>query len=442
MRRLFLPLIAALALCPVAAQAQAPACVPVRIPEARAPIRIDGDLREWPRGPGHAIVSAAPDAARNTAHVQFAWDAHALYAAFRVRDTRLTVVPRDRLPLPDLFRADSAVGGAVAFPADPLGMLYMSDSVELYLTADTAASAHLRPQDFQVIVDVRGAVGVLRGDAMIARIAPDWDSPKIVDRTVRVTAAVRLDGTLNLDDDRDGGYTAEIALPWSSLRLDGPPPGGGVRVLAAVNDNEAPLPPGDSNDAYYPANMCGGFDYGPPRTWAHATLVPGAADTAPWAAAAVLVGLLLAAGAYRLRRARAEAVGAPLVAVPDAAPPTSAPLAPDAPAPEASAEARWLARVDAAAAQGIGQSGFGVEALAGEVGVSARQMQRRLQALTGLTPAEYLRQRRLESAARLLAARAGTVSEVAARVGLDPASLSRLFRQHYGVSPSAWPPAP
>ncbi len=72
------------------------------------------------------------------------------------------------------------------------------------------------------------------------------------------------------------------------------------------------------------------------------------------------------------------------------------------------------------------------------MGLSPRQLQRRLPELTGLGPAAYLRTVRLAVAARLLDARAGTVSEIAARIGLDPASFSRLFRQLYGVPPSAW----
>ena len=104
-----------------------------------------------------------------------------------------------------------------------------------------------------------------------------------------------------------------------------------------------------------------------------------------------------------------------------------------------SVEAAFVERVRAAVEQQMGNSNFGVEWLADEVGMSVRNLRRRLKAATGLSPGGYVRMMRLERAKQLLAQQAGTVSEVAYQVGFqDPDYFSRLFKQTVGVPPSAY----
>ena len=108
-----------------------------------------------------------------------------------------------------------------------------------------------------------------------------------------------------------------------------------------------------------------------------------------------------------------------------------------------SADAVFLDEVRAAVEQHIGNSEFGVEWLADEVHLSRRQLHRKLRALTGLSSVAYIRMMRLERAAQLLEQHAGTVSEVAYRVGFRDADyFGRLFRQAYGHPPSEHAAAP
>jgi CheY-like chemotaxis protein len=105
-----------------------------------------------------------------------------------------------------------------------------------------------------------------------------------------------------------------------------------------------------------------------------------------------------------------------------------------------SADAVFLEQVRDAAEAHLGDSSFTVEWLADEVGVSARQLRRKLRDLLNLSPGGYLRMLRLERAAQLLEQRAGNVSEVAYQVGFnDPRYFSRLFSQTFGVPPSSYP---
>ena len=139
-----------------------------------------------------------------------------------------------------------------------------------------------------------------------------------------------------------------------------------------------------------------------------------------------------------------------------AAPPAPALLfaaaAPDAPAnPEAAAvlaqtatpallsaiDRSFLERVAAAVALNLGEGDFDVEQLSSAVALSRTQVHRKLRALTGQSPAEYIRLERLERARQLLREQAGTVAEVCYRVGFNsPAHFSTAFSRQYGYPPS------
>ncbi|MGD8414551.1 MAG: ATP-binding protein [Candidatus Latescibacterota bacterium] len=80
---------------------------------------------------------------------------------------------------------------------------------------------------------------------------------------------------------------------------------------------------------------------------------------------------------------------------------------------------------------------FGGDWLADKVGLSRRQLERRLDAVLGESPAAMIRRFRLERASQLLRARAGTVSEIAYSVGFtNPAYFARAFRKAFGEAPS------
>jgi len=85
----------------------------------------------------------------------------------------------------------------------------------------------------------------------------------------------------------------------------------------------------------------------------------------------------------------------------------------------------------------ISDNDFNVEVLARKVFFSRRQLYRRLNDLTGLTPAHFIRQIRLMRAKQLLDEQAlSTVSEVARAVGFSKVEyFSLLFRNTFGQTP-------
>jgi signal transduction histidine kinase/ligand-binding sensor domain-containing protein/DNA-binding response OmpR family regulator len=106
-----------------------------------------------------------------------------------------------------------------------------------------------------------------------------------------------------------------------------------------------------------------------------------------------------------------------------------------------SAETVFLEQVRCAVEAHLGDEDFTVERLAKAVGVSRGHLHRQLKALAGRTPTEAIRAMRLERGAQLLAARAGTVSEVAYAVGFKSVShFSNSFEKDFGCRPSAYVP--
>jgi signal transduction histidine kinase/DNA-binding NarL/FixJ family response regulator len=82
---------------------------------------------------------------------------------------------------------------------------------------------------------------------------------------------------------------------------------------------------------------------------------------------------------------------------------------------------------------------FGVEELADALGIGRTTLYRRANAADLPSPAAWIRQRRLERAATLLADDAGTVSEVAYAVGFQNlAHFSEQFLDHFDRRPSAY----
>jgi AraC-like DNA-binding protein len=85
----------------------------------------------------------------------------------------------------------------------------------------------------------------------------------------------------------------------------------------------------------------------------------------------------------------------------------------------------------------IADPSFGVRELSAEMGLSARQLQRRLRETTGQSPNSFIRSIRLQQAAHLLEHGSEPVSQVAYAVGFNSLSyFAKCFREHFGRNPS------
>ena len=84
----------------------------------------------------------------------------------------------------------------------------------------------------------------------------------------------------------------------------------------------------------------------------------------------------------------------------------------------------------------LDDSTFSVDVLTQEVGISRTQLHRKMKEMTGLSTSEFVRNIRLEQAARLLREQKVNISQVAYSVGYSSLPyFSAVFRKHFGISP-------
>ena len=85
----------------------------------------------------------------------------------------------------------------------------------------------------------------------------------------------------------------------------------------------------------------------------------------------------------------------------------------------------------------IEDENFGVETLGEALHIGRRQLHRKIKAITGESPNAVIRSVRLHRAKQLLEQKAGTVTEVAFRIGFNSLPyFSKTFKEKFGKLPS------
>ena len=104
------------------------------------------------------------------------------------------------------------------------------------------------------------------------------------------------------------------------------------------------------------------------------------------------------------------------------------------------AEQRLLKQAIEIVEANIGDSQMSVEKMAEAMNMSRTSLHRKLKSITGFPPSELIRSIRLRKAARLIANKADSPTQVAHAVGFEDYShFSKVFKKHFGVSPSEYP---
>ncbi len=82
---------------------------------------------------------------------------------------------------------------------------------------------------------------------------------------------------------------------------------------------------------------------------------------------------------------------------------------------------------------------FDVEMLTQDVGISRAQLHRKMKEMTGISTSEFIRNLRLEQAARLIREKKINITQVAYSVGFNnQAHFSTVFKKHFGVTPTEY----
>lgn len=87
----------------------------------------------------------------------------------------------------------------------------------------------------------------------------------------------------------------------------------------------------------------------------------------------------------------------------------------------------------------LSNESFGVEMLCKEIGISERQLQRKLKAITNKSPNQLISSVRLHRAKELIMNREHNIAEVSYRTGFaSPSYFSKCFKKEFGMSPSTF----
>lgn len=87
----------------------------------------------------------------------------------------------------------------------------------------------------------------------------------------------------------------------------------------------------------------------------------------------------------------------------------------------------------------LSEEEFGVEALSQQIGMHRSNLSRKITSLTGASPQDLIKTRRMKHAAKLLLASGKNISEVAYETGFsDPKYFSRVFKSYFGMLPSEY----
>ena len=104
-----------------------------------------------------------------------------------------------------------------------------------------------------------------------------------------------------------------------------------------------------------------------------------------------------------------------------------------------SPDEKFLLRITNIMGKHISDYNFSVETFANESGMSRMQLHRKLNAVTGQSAGDFIRNFRLKRAAKLLEGKYGNIAEVAYDVGFNnPSYFSDCFKKMFGSLPSEY----
>lgn len=103
------------------------------------------------------------------------------------------------------------------------------------------------------------------------------------------------------------------------------------------------------------------------------------------------------------------------------------------------ADKKFLNNIDTYIRDNMGDPDTTVESMSAHLCISRVQLYKRMVSLTGTTPSEYLRAKRIHRSEELLRSGEFTVSEIAYKVGFNnPRYFSKYFQEEYGMTPSQY----
>lgn len=104
-----------------------------------------------------------------------------------------------------------------------------------------------------------------------------------------------------------------------------------------------------------------------------------------------------------------------------------------------SSQVQFIERLKSIIEANMENESFGVDQLSDEAGMSRSQMHRKLKAITDQSTTEFIRNFRLQRAAQLILQDAGSMAEIAYKVGFNSqAYFNKSFQEFFGCSPTEY----
>ena len=397
--------------------------LPIEVNYFNRDITVDGKYNDWSLQDTLVFrFTRQEEIYNNRCIVTMGWDDLYLYGLFIVYDKHLIALE----------------------PANAFNRLHYNDGAEFYIDSGNDSRDTMDLNDYQFLIDVRGANVIFKGDRLDLErkflVPKEYGTANII-----FQCAVQRWGTLNRMNDKDSMYCVEFAIPWTSIGIR-PVQGISFKVDFCVNDNDTlvnfrDLPPGPV-DHYSFMSITGSRDFGFPRNWVPVKLrgEPSLLTrltnkySHEWIylffSTFLVTIFIIVFFFYRIRR---------LQRIPQKTELTSTPLLSailqNHNGDGEKQENPLITRARNYIRNHI-EEPLKPEKLASEMNVSLRNLQRIFSNELQTTPGNFILLLKMEKAAEWLTEGKRSVSEVAYDLGFnDPAYFSRAFKKYFGKSP-------
>lgn len=359
---------------------------------------------------------------RNKVRVQLFWNTENLCIGFFVWDKHLFAEVESRSDKP---------------------MIHLNDGIEIYIDTQNDSPSRMDINDYQFIVNLKNESVVLRGDRK--EILANSAVPKDFAQNVLFHSSVKYIGEINNETQADSYYIIEMAIPFAAIGLI-PETGKKMRIDLCINDVDYFRADGyeieEISSNYWAFSWSGYSDFGYPDYWKTVQLSgePSWFDSLIekhksewlWIYLATLIVSLLVISfllyrTHKLRQlpAHTEFDNSKLIFINE-----------DYFDEALSHNQKILKSVSEFISANLDRITHSEDA-AKHAGISLRTLQRITKEEMNITPTNYICVIKLRLAAEYLKNKQGNVTEAAYEFGFsDPSYFSKLFKKHFGISPS------
>lgn len=421
----------------------------IKIPYTSRQLEIDGNLNDWvkffhcrffdtiviPMAPSEFPFTLdypegyermlRPPRSKNTVDVFLCWDMNYLYIAFKITDAHLF---------------------AEIDPEDENPDIIFNDGIEIYIDAHGDSEHKMDLNDYQFVVDIQNNTIVFKGDKQQIAQSDKYAVPKYYGQNILFMSAAEVDGFINDTASLSHGYIVEVAVPFFAIGIQ-PTRGAKMKLDLCNNDVDYFLCETMVVDNIrihsWPFNWIGFSSFGFPGYWKMVFL-----EGSPnwferlshrarqqwlyWMFFLFATSLIMFAFLYyRLEKTRR------IPATKEFDPSNMLVIMGGIePGKWQSENHRILQKAVHYISQNHSEQ-VSSEKLAGYLGMSLRKLQRITQQEMNCTPTAFIYVIKLKQASAYLKSGQGNVSETAYEFGFsDPSYFSKLFKKHFGVSPT------